>query len=152
MLVGDGVVEEAVFLLLLGQSHKLRVEWVIGCEEGLLTVKNWRVGAGLVFEAVDLAGAERELDAAEQSGVGVGFEVGVGEVGDVSGMAVELDQIGARTPPAAGPAGLAGLTRRVSMKGFTFVMILFSRAFSREGATPNYCLELCMVSPEPTLL
>ena len=53
-------------------------------------VSAWeQVRAGLVFEAIDLAGAERELDAAEQGGRKVGFEVGVGEIGDSSGMAVE---------------------------------------------------------------
>ncbi len=64
---------------------------MIGCEERLLAVEDRRVCAGGVFEAIDFAGAERELDAAEQGGVGVGFEIGVGEVGDFSGMAVELD-------------------------------------------------------------
>jgi hypothetical protein len=62
-----GVIEQAVFLLLLGQSRELRVECVIGCEERLFAVEDRRVGAGLIFEAIDLAGAERELDAAEQA-------------------------------------------------------------------------------------
>jgi hypothetical protein len=50
-----------------------------------------------------------ERGASEQAWVGVGFEVGVGEVGDFSGMAVELDQAGARTLPAAGPALADGI-------------------------------------------
>ena len=36
--------------------------------------------------------------------MGVGFEVGVGEVGDFSGVAVELDQIGAVDFAEVGPA------------------------------------------------
>ena len=93
---GGGVVEETVFFFLLGQLGEFGVEWVIGWEEGLFAMQDWRVGAGLVFEAIDLAGAEREFDATEQGGVGVGFEVGVGEVGEFSGMAMELDRIRVR--------------------------------------------------------
>ena len=120
----------------------------------------WPSKRGLPIEAIDLAGAERELDAAEQGGVGVGFEVGVGEVGDFSGMAVELDQVGACTLPAAGPARLCrtGLVaRRISMKGFTFAMILFSRASWGEDTIPNspFLLFLCRArrckSPSPGL-
>jgi hypothetical protein len=72
--------------------------------------------------------------------VGVGVEVGVGEVGDFSGMAVELDQIGARALLAAGPALLCrtGLVaRRVSIKGFAFEIILVSRASWREDTVPD---------------
>jgi hypothetical protein len=68
-----------VFFFLLGQLGEFGVEWVLGCEHGFLAVEDRRVGARLVFEAIDLAGAERELDAAEQGGVGVGFEVRVGQ-------------------------------------------------------------------------
>ena len=47
-----------MFFFLLGQSCKLRVEWVIGCEESFLAVEDRRVCAGLIFEAIDLSGAE----------------------------------------------------------------------------------------------
>ena len=53
-----------------------------------------RVGAGGVIEAIDLAGAERELDAAQQGRVRVGLEVGIDEVRNLAGLAVQLDQVG----------------------------------------------------------
>jgi hypothetical protein len=62
---GGGVVEEAVFFFLLGQLGEFGVERVLRCEHGLLAVEDRWVGDRLVFEAIDLAGAERELDAAE---------------------------------------------------------------------------------------
>ena len=59
---GGGVVEEAVFFFLLGQLGEFGVEWVIGCEERLFAMQDRRVGGGLVFEAIDLAGSRtREL-------------------------------------------------------------------------------------------
>jgi hypothetical protein len=100
---GGGVVEEAVFFFLLGQLGEFGVEGVFGCEHGLLAVEDRRVCAGLEFEAIDFTGAERELDAAEQGGVRVGFKFGVGEVGDFSGMAVELDRIGVLDFAEVGP-------------------------------------------------
>jgi hypothetical protein len=75
---GGCVVEEAVFFFLLGQPGEFRVERVLRCEESLFAVQDRRVEAGVVFEAIDLAGAEGELDGAEQRRVRVGFEVGVG--------------------------------------------------------------------------
>jgi hypothetical protein len=60
-----GVVEEGAFLFLLGQLGEFGMEGVLRCEHGFLAVEDRRVGAGLKFEAIDLAGAERELDAAE---------------------------------------------------------------------------------------
>ena len=75
-----------------------------------------------------------------KAGWGLVSEVGVGEVGDFSGMAIGFDQIGVRTLPAAGPTRLCrtGLgARRVSMKGFTFEMIRLSRASGREDTLPN---------------
>jgi hypothetical protein len=56
---GGGVVEEGVFFFLLGQLGEFGVEWVLGCEERLFAMQDWRVGAGVVFEAIDLGGAER---------------------------------------------------------------------------------------------
>ena len=73
---GGGVVEEAVFFFLLGRLGEFGVEGVIRWEEGFLAVEDRRVGAGLVFEAIDLAGAEGELDAAEQGWVGAGCPQG----------------------------------------------------------------------------
>ena len=102
-----------MFFFLLGQLGEFGVEWVI--EVRAKVSLRWRIGGlvrGLVFEAIDLAGAEGELDAAEQGGVGVGFEVGVGEVGDFSGMAMELDRIGAACASAAARLCRTGLVAR----------------------------------------
>ena len=56
----------------------------------------WRTG-GLalvrVVVAVELAGPERELDAAEQGRVRVGLEVGIDQVRDLPRMPVQLDQV-----------------------------------------------------------
>jgi hypothetical protein len=59
-------VEQTVLIFLLGQSGKLGMQRVIGGQERLLAVQDRRVGAGRVFEAVNLAGAQREPDAAPQ--------------------------------------------------------------------------------------
>jgi len=58
------VVKQAVLFLLLGQPGELGVQRMIGREKGFLAVEDRRIRAGGVVEAVDLAGAERELDAA----------------------------------------------------------------------------------------
>jgi hypothetical protein len=52
-----------------------------------------RVCAGGVIEAVDLAAAERKLDASQQGRVWVGLEIGVNEVGNLARLAVQLDQV-----------------------------------------------------------
>ena len=67
---------------------------------------------------------------------------------------MDLDQVGPRMLPAAGlgrRCGTGSVTRRVSMKGFTFEMILFSRAFWCENTVPNYCRGLWMEFPESTV-
>jgi len=87
------IVEQTMFLLLPGQAGKLRVEWMIGREERLLAMEDRRVCAGVVFEAIDLAGAERQLDATEQGRVRIGLEIGINEVRDFSGLAVQLDDV-----------------------------------------------------------
>jgi hypothetical protein len=71
------VVEQTVFFLLLGQPGELGVEGMIGRQERLLAMEDRRVGARCVIEAVDLAGADRELDAAPESRVRVGREIGI---------------------------------------------------------------------------
>jgi hypothetical protein len=49
-----------VFFFLLGQLGELGVEGVIACEEGLFAMQYRRVGAGVVFEAIDFAGARTQ--------------------------------------------------------------------------------------------
>jgi hypothetical protein len=53
-----------------------------------------RVCADGVIKAVDLAGAERQLDAAQQGRVRVGLKIGINEVRNLAGLAVQLDQVG----------------------------------------------------------
>jgi hypothetical protein len=68
------------FFLLLGQSGELGAERMIGREECLLAMENRRISAGGVIEAVNLAGAERELGASTQGRVRVCVELGINEV------------------------------------------------------------------------
>ena len=88
------VVEQTVFFLLLSQPGELGMEWMVGRQESLLAMEDRRIRAGGVVEAVDLAGAERKLDAAVESRVRVGLEIGINELRNLAGLAVQLDQIG----------------------------------------------------------
>jgi hypothetical protein len=88
------VTEQPVFFLLLGQPGELGAEGMIGRQKRLLAMENRRIRAGGIIEAVDLAGAERELDAAMETRVRVGLEFGIDEVRNLTGMAVQLDQVG----------------------------------------------------------
>ncbi len=58
-------VKQPMFFLLLAQAGKLGVQRVITRHERLLAVEDQWLGAGGVFQAVDLAAAQRELDASE---------------------------------------------------------------------------------------
>ena len=80
-----------MFFLLLGQSRKLGMEGMISRQKRLLAMEDRRIRAGGVFPAVDLAGAEREPDAALEYGVRVGLEIGINEVRNLAGFAVQLD-------------------------------------------------------------
>jgi len=88
------VVEQSVFFLLLAQARELRVERVIARHERFLAVEDRRVRAGGVFQAVDLAGAKRELDAPQEGRVGIGLEVRIDEIRNLAGEPVQLDQVG----------------------------------------------------------
>jgi hypothetical protein len=88
------IVEQAVLFLLLGQPGELGVEGMIDSEECLLAMENRRIRAGRVFEAVNLADAERELDAALERRMRVGLEIGIDEVRNLARLAVPLDQVG----------------------------------------------------------
>src|SRR5262249_44888039 len=54
-----------------------------------------RVRAAAVIGALDLARAQIELNAPQERRMGIGLEVGVDEVRDLVGMAVEVDGVGA---------------------------------------------------------
>jgi hypothetical protein len=92
-----------VFLILLGQPGELGVERMIGREECLLATEDRRISAGGVIEAVALAGAELELDAALERRVRVGLEIGINDVRNLAGLAAKLDQVG---PDESAEAGL----------------------------------------------
>ncbi len=70
------------------------MERVLRVEEGLLAMQHRRVGGLGVVVAIELARAERQADAAQQGGMGVGVEAGVDEVGELAGAAVEFDEVG----------------------------------------------------------
>ncbi len=88
------VVQQAVLLFLSRQPGELAVQGMIGRQKHLLAMQDRRIGAGGVIEAIDLASAERELDAAQQGRVRVGLEIGINEVRYLAGLAVRLDQVG----------------------------------------------------------
>jgi hypothetical protein len=88
-----GVIEQPVFLLLLGQPGEPGVERVAGWQERLLAMEDGRVGAVGIVIAVELAGAERQLDAAKQGRMRVGRELGINEVRNLPRMPMQLDQV-----------------------------------------------------------
>ena len=89
----DAVSESRPCVASCAQPGEPGVKRVLGEQEGLLAVEDRRVGAAPVLQAVDLAGPERELDAPKLRRVGVGLELGVDQVGDLAGLAVQLDQV-----------------------------------------------------------
>ena len=82
-------------LLLVPQALELRPSRVIGQQERLLAVQDRRVRARGIVGALDLAGAQIELDASKQRRVRVGVEIRIGQVRDLARMAVQLDQVNA---------------------------------------------------------
>jgi hypothetical protein len=70
------------------------MERMIGRQKRLLPMQDRRVGTGGIIEAVDLAGAKRKLDAAEQGRVRIGLEIGINEVRNLARLPVQLDQVG----------------------------------------------------------
>ena len=101
---GAGVIEQAVLFFLGGEAGEFRVEGVVGEEETLLAVEDGRVGTAGVVVAVDLPGAEVELDATEQGRVRVGIEVGINQIRELAGAAVDLDDVGAFDVAEVDPA------------------------------------------------
>jgi len=87
------LVEQPVFLFLLGQPGEFGHELVPGRKERFLAVEDGGIGARRVVVAVELPRPERELDAAEQGRVRVGLEVGIDQVRDLPRMPVRLDQV-----------------------------------------------------------
>src|SRR5262249_32274102 len=52
------VSDQAGLFLPLGQPSELGVEGVMGYEDRFFAVKDWRICAGVVFEAIDFAGVQ----------------------------------------------------------------------------------------------
>jgi hypothetical protein len=88
------VAEQTVFFLLLGQSGELGTEGMIGRQESLLAMEDRWIGTAGVFQTVNLAGAERELDAPLEGGVRVSLEIRINEVRNFARLAVQFDQVG----------------------------------------------------------
>ena len=92
---------------LAGKPRELRMERMVGNDECLLPVQDWRVQGGRV---VTLAYAERlEVDrhGRRERWMGVGLEVGIGQVRDLGLARVEVD--GVRTVHASDVAARAAL-------------------------------------------
>jgi hypothetical protein len=83
-----------VLFLWLGQPGELGVEGMIRRQECLLAMEDRRIGTRGVIEAIDIAGAERELDAALEFRVRVGLNIGINEVRNLARLPVQLDQVG----------------------------------------------------------
>ena len=79
-----GGVQQPGPLLLARQPLELHPPRVVGQEERLLAVQHRRVRARRVIRALDRAGPQVELDAAQQGRVRVGVEVGIGQVRDLA--------------------------------------------------------------------
>jgi hypothetical protein len=88
-----GVIEQPVLLLLLGEPGEPGMERVVGRQERLLAMEDGRVRAVRIVVAVELARAERQLDAAEQGRMRVGLEVGINQVRNFPRMPMQLDQV-----------------------------------------------------------
>jgi hypothetical protein len=56
-------------------------------------MEDGRVRAVRIVVAVELAAAERQLDAAEQGRMRVGLELGINQVRNLPGMPIQLDQV-----------------------------------------------------------
>jgi hypothetical protein len=78
-----------VFFLLLGQPGEFGVEGMIGRQKRVFAMQDRRVRTHRVIEAVNLAGAERELDDALECRVRVGVEIGEREVRSLAGPSVQ---------------------------------------------------------------
>jgi hypothetical protein len=72
-----GLIEQAVLLLLLGEPGEAGMERVVGWQERLLPMQDGWVRAVRIVVAIELARAERQLDAAEQGRMRVGLELGI---------------------------------------------------------------------------
>jgi len=84
------VIEQPVILFLCREPRESAMKRMVGRQECLLAVQDGRVGGAGIVEALDLAGAERELDAAGACRVRVGLEVGMGQTRNLAGMAVPV--------------------------------------------------------------
>jgi hypothetical protein len=84
------VVKQAVLFFLSRQAAELLASRVVWQEEPLLAVENRRVGRIGIIEALDLAGAKRELDAAPKRRMRIGLEVGIDRIRNLAGMPLDL--------------------------------------------------------------
>src|SRR4051794_28434613 len=88
-----GVIEQPVLFLLLGEPGEPGMERVVGWQERLLAMEDRRVRALHIVVAIELARAERQLDAAKQGRMRVGLEIGINEVRNLPRMPMQLDQV-----------------------------------------------------------
>jgi hypothetical protein len=74
------VIEQPVPFLLPGEPGEPGMERVVGWQEGFLAMEDGRVCAVRIVVAIELATAERQLDAAEQGRMRVGLQVGMNQI------------------------------------------------------------------------
>ncbi len=82
------VIEQTLLLFLSRQPGESGMKRMVGRQECLCAVQDGRGGGTGVVEALNLASAERELDAAYECRVWVGLEVGIDQVRNLAGMVV----------------------------------------------------------------
>lgn len=116
-LMAEGVegVEEAPGLFLVAEALEFGVVGVVGGDELVFAVEDGGIVAVAVVVVAELLGAEVDLEGAVDGGVGVGVEVGDGEVGDFGAVAVEFDGVG-RVGASVGAGGAAFVEAQEGVK------------------------------------
>ena len=79
-----------MLLFLCSQPGKAGIQWMVGAQERLFAVENRPVGRIGIIDALDLAGAKRELDAAPKRRMRIGLEVGIDRIRNLAGMPLDL--------------------------------------------------------------
>ncbi len=77
---------------------------MLGKQKRLLAVQHRRVDAGGIVVAVDLPAAQVQPHTAQQCRMRVGVEIGIDQVGELAGAAMDLDHVGAFDLAEVGPA------------------------------------------------
>jgi hypothetical protein len=96
--------EQSVSFLLSGEPGELLIKGMVRGQELFLAVQHGRVAAVGKVVAVELPGAQRQPQRAEQGRVWVRLKRGIDQVGQLAACAVELDEVGSLDVAEVGPA------------------------------------------------